>query len=879
MKPIKQNWKKSIRFCLPMVLTALLCITSPSFAQIPIIKSAIAQTQTAPSLDQQARKNYQEGQFSEAAKLFQQASLAYQSAKDPIRQALSLSNLSLCYQQLAQWNDASRTITDSIALLTSLKATNSEKLSALAQSFDIQGELQLARGQADAALKSWERATTLYTQLGKPNLVLTSQTNQAQALQNLGLYRRSISLLYTAFKLPQDTTDIKLKSLLSGISGSPETATALRTLGDSLRAVGDLPQARLVLERSLVIANKLYLPDIITLAQLSLGNTTRAEADFSTALNFYQQAATSDSVNLRIQAQINQLSLRVDRKQKDEAKSLLPQIQKQIQTLPTSYTAIEARVNLAQIMMKMRKQTPEAINLREVAELLSITVQQATDLGNPRLQADALGSLGNVYQENQQWAQAEKLTQQALQLAQQINAGDIAYRWQWQLGRITKAQGKIDSAIAAYKEAVSTIKSLRTDLAAASPDVQFTFRNAVEPIHRELVGLLVQSNQKDNFKIARDVIEGLQLVELDNFFREACLTGKPEQVDRVDERAAVIYPIILDDQLATIVSLPKSKQNSQTKDTRDFRYYKTNISKKEVEVMASRLRSIFNQSNTFKLTVSELQKMYDLVIRPEAADLAASKVDTLVFVLDGVLRNIPMAALHDGKNFLVEKYSIALTPGLQLLAPRSLKQERLGALVAGLSEARPPDFLALPNVEKEVQNIKSELPSQVLLNNKFTNSAFENKVSAVSYPIVHLATHAQFSSQADETFILTWNGKIKVNDLSSLLKTVQLSRNKPLELLILSACQTATGDDKSALGLAGVAVRSGASSTVATLWQINDEVSASLMGLFYEQLVQARKTGISKAEALRQAQLAILRQPKYQSPYYWGAFVLLGNWI
>ncbi|WP_029630419.1 MULTISPECIES: CHAT domain-containing protein [Nostocales] len=879
MKRIKRNWKKSIRFCLPMVLTALLCITSPSFAQIPIISSAIAQTQAASSVDQQARTNYQQGKFSDAAKLFQQASLAYQSAKDPIRQALSLSNLSLCYQQLAQWNDANRTITDSITLLTSLKETNSDKLSALAQSFDIQGGLQLARGQADAALKSWERATTLYTQLGKPNLVLTSQTNQAQALQNLGLYRRSIPLLYTALKLPQETTDNKLKSLLSGISDSPETATALRTLGDSLRVVGNLPQARLVFERSLAIANKLNLPDIITLAQLSLGNTARAEADFPAALNFYQQSATSPSVNLRIQAQVNQLSLLVDTNQKDAAKSLLPQIQKQIETLPPSYTAIEARVNLAQTMMRMRKQTPEAINLREVAQLLSVTIQQAVYLGNPRIQADALGSLGNIYEERQRWAEAEKLTQQGLQLAQQINAGDIAYRWQWQLGRVTKAQGKIDSAIAAYKEAVGTIKSLRTDLAAASPDVQYSFRYEVEPIHRQLVELLVESNKEGSLKTARDVIEGLQLVELDNFFREACLTAKPEQVDQVDRRAAVIYPIILDNQLATIVSLPKSQPDSQTKDNRDFRYYKTSISKKEVEAIGSRLGGILNQSNTFDLTLPELQKMYKLVIEPEAADLAASQVETLVFVLDGVLRNIPMAALHDGKNFLVEKYSIVLTPGLQLLAPRSLKQERLGALVAGLSEARPPDFFALPNVEKEVKKIESELPSQVLFNNKFTNSAFENKVSAVSYPIVHLATHAQFSSQADETFILTWNGKIKVNELSSLLKNVQLSRNKPLELLILSACQTATGDNKSALGLAGVAVRSGASSTVATLWQINDEASATLMSQFYEQLLQARKTGISKAEALRQAQLAILKNPEYKSPYYWGAFVLLGNWI
>ncbi|MBE9215544.1 CHAT domain-containing protein [Plectonema cf. radiosum LEGE 06105] len=874
MKPIKRNWKP-IRFWLTLVLTALLCITSPSFIQIPMSR-ATAQ-KTTPSVEEQARTKYQQGEFSDAAKLFQQASLAYQAAKDPIRQALSLSNLSLSYQQLARWDDADRAITDSITLLTSIKETNSQKLSALAQSFDIQGGLQLARGQVDAALKSWQQATIFYTQLNKPQLVLTSLTNQAQALQNLGLYRRSIPLLYTALKLPEDaTTNPELKVLLSKTNTDPETATALRTLGDSLRVMGNLPQADLVLQQSLIIANKLNLPDMITEAQLSLGNTASDATDSPAALKFYQQAATSNSVDLRTQAQVNQLSLLVDTKQMDAAKSLLSQIQTQIGTLPPSYAAIEARVNLAQTMLKMRKTTPEAIPLPEIAQLLSVTVQEAAQLGNPRIQADALGSLGNVYELTGQWGEAEKLTQQAVQLAQQINAGDVAYRWQWQLGRVTKAQGKTDSAIAAYSEAVGTIKSLRADLAAASPNVQFSFRDAVEPIHRELVELLVKSNQKDNLKTARNVIEGLQLVELDNFFREACLTAKPEQIDLVDRLAAVIYPIILEDQLAIIVSLPKPGQ-TQTKDNRDFRYYKTNINKKQVESLASRLQNNLSQSTAFDLTLPELQKMYDLVIRPEAAELAASKVETLVFVLDGVLRNIPMGVLHDGKNFLIEKYSIALTPGLQLLAPRSLKKERLGALVAGISEAQPP-FSALPNVEKEVQKIESELPTQVLFNQEFTNSAFENKVSAVSYPIVHLATHGQFSSQEDQTFIMTWNGKIKVNELSSLLKTVELSRNNPLELLILSACETAAGDDKSALGLAGVAVRSGARSTIATLWQINDEASATLMSQFYDQLIQANKTGISKAEALRRAQIAILNNPEYKSPYYWGAYVLLGNW-
>lgn len=925
IKRSQKYHQRLLRFAILMIVTALVCMTSPGFAEIlrtPQSVETIAPTQSGLSLEQQARRLYQESKFSEAAKLFEQAAQAYKASSDPIRQGLSLSNLSLCYQQLGQWNEASSVITSSLEILNTSKNVSSERLSALAQALDIQGGLQLARGQADAALKSWEGATVIYTQQNQKNRILSSQINQAQALQNLGLYKRSVSLLATALKLPADyLTDAdaeKLKPALQGVAAAPETAIALRNLGDALRVVGAFTPAKLVLERSLAIAHQLQMSDIVALAQLSLGNIARAQADPKTAQDFYQQAAASSPDNhIRVQAQLNELNLLVQLgtgdshsqqifkpnevkvlkeflpqspvptpQQQDTAKTLA-QLKQQIEALPPSKIAIEARVNLAYTMMQMGGKSADGGFLPEIAQLLAVAVQQAQTLGNPRIQADALGTLGSVYERSQQWVESEKLTQQAVQIAQQINAGDLAYRWQWQLGRVTKAQGKIDTAIAAYQEAINNIKSLRADLAAANPDVQFSFRNAVEPIHRELVGLLVQSSQKDNLKTARDVIEGLQLVELDNFFREACLTAKPELVDQVDQRAAVIYPIILEDQLAIIASLPKSTQNPQGKanklkeaDPREFHYYKTAIKKNEVESLALNLRNNLNQSNTSDFVLPLFQQMYDLVIRPEAADLAASKVETLVFVLDGVLRNIPMAGLYDKqqKQYLVEKYSIALTPGLQLLAPRSFRQEQLGALVAGVSEARP-GFSALPNVKNEVRKIESDVPSQVLLNEKFTNSAFEDQVSIASYPIVHLATHGQFGPTADETFILTWNGTIKVNQLSGLLKTAEISRKNPLELLILSACETASGDAKAALGLAGIAVRSGARSTVATLWRVNDEASTTLISQFYDQLIQASKTGVSKAEALRRAQIAILQNPEYKSPYYWAAYVLLGNWI
>jgi CHAT domain-containing protein len=268
------------------------------------------------------------------------------------------------------------------------------------------------------------------------------------------------------------------------------------------------------------------------------------------------------------------------------------------------------------------------------------------------------------------------------------------------------------------------------------------------------------------------------------------------------------------------------------------------------------------------------QQVYNLLLRPVETALVASGVKTLVFVPDGLLRSLPMAALHDGKQYLIEKYSVVLTPGLQLLQAQSLQRSRLQGLLAGLSQARE-GFAALPNVAVEIQQINAEFPSKTLLDQSFTQRSLQNQVDSTPSSIVHLATHGQFSSNADDTFILTWDGRINVKQLDQLLRSREGKLN-PIELLVLSACQTATGDKRAALGMAGVAVRSGARSTLASLWSVGDRSTASLMIEFYREL---GKPGVTKAEALRRAQVALLHQDDYTSPYYWAPFVLLGNWL
>jgi CHAT domain-containing protein len=226
---------------------------------------------------------------------------------------------------------------------------------------------------------------------------------------------------------------------------------------------------------------------------------------------------------------------------------------------------------------------------------------------------------------------------------------------------------------------------------------------------------------------------------------------------------------------------------------------------------------------------------------------------------------------------LIEQpYNIALLPGLQLFEPQRLQQRKLRVIAAGLSKSPLPEFSPLDSVATELKEIQAEVPSVELLNQAFTRPALIAKVSTLPFPVIHLATHGEFSSKVDETFILAWDGRIKLKQLDTMLKTSNLRRTVPIELLVLSACETVVGDQQAALGLAGVAVRAGARSTLATLWQVDDQATASLIGQFYQELA---KPNVSKAEALGKAQRFLAEKPEYQHPYYWAPFVLVGNWM
>ena len=851
-------------------------VLPPTFAYMVEYNSIVQALPNAQELVQQGKTLYEVERFNDAAVVFKQAAAGFKATGDGLRRAMTLSNVSLCYQQLGQWTEARQASAESLNLLQTGQnlGTLKERSQILAQALDVEGRLQLAQGQAELALNTWQQAASTYAQIDDLTGLTRSRINSAQALQALGLYRQAQKTLTESTQLLQKEPD------------SPLKATGLRSLGNVLRVVGNLETSRQLLQQSLSVAKLLSRQRVppsaspsnqaISDTLLSLGNTALAQQDTQAALKYYQQAATASAKpTTLIQAQLNQLHLLLESKQLIAAQALVSKIQAQLPSLPPSRKSVYARINFVQSLTRLRQTnafgTPSWL---EIGQILATAIQQAKSIKDPRAQAYAQGHLGGLYEQTQQWSTAQSLTQQALILAQAINAPDITYRWQWQLGRLLKAQGDITGAIAAYTESVKLLQSLRNDLVAINPEIQFDFRDQVEPIYRQLVDLLLQPQggkqpSQSNLIQARAVIESLQLAELDNFFRVACLLFKvvllDEVIDQDDPQAAVVYPIILADRLEVILKLPKLP----------LRHYKTTRAQSEVEKLLEDLQQNLIKPDRLRETQSLSQQLYDWLLQPAEADLAKSQVKTLVFVLDGSLRNIPMAALYDGQQYLVQKYAVALTPGLQLLAPKSLSRQQIKVLSAGLTEALQ-GFPPLTNVALELNQIKSIVPSTVLLNQKFTSRTFQKQINSVPFPVVHLATHGQFSSKAEETFILTWDGRINANQLDNLLRIRNQGRPNAIELLVLSACQTAAGDKRAALGLAGVAVRAGARSTLASLWNLDDLSTALLMSQFYHELANNHLT---KAEALRQAQLALLKNPQYQRPMFWAPYVLVGNWL
>ena len=583
------------------------------------------------------------------------------------------------------------------------------------------------------------------------------------------------------------------------------------------------------------------------------------------------------------------------------------------------------------------------------------SIEQARRLtsgGRDRLAAEVLDGLALLYEDQHRDADALDLTERTIAGMRGIEARDLLVNLEWRRGRVLRRLGQNGLALRAYQRAVEHIEAIRQDIPVEYTDGRSSFRETLEPVYLALADLLLlQANvagpeqQAQLIRQARDTVELIKQTELEDFLGDRCVTEAVSTANKtIHAGTAVLYPIILPERLELLVETAGGLQRRTV-----------NIAAEQVRAASQLLASAMRNGGAYEQLSRQI---HNWLIAPIESLLVDQRIDTVVVVPDGVLRLLPFAALHDGKQFVAEKYAVAVVPGLTLTHVLNPDRRQRKTLLAGLSEpgpvvdnlpegvaeailgnaptgvaasntasrapmlrstrafalrgdagtsaasavpssgaeqrkavpagdaagvtsrptrnsARLQQLLALPGVKGEIEALGQLTRNQTLFNQEFTLAALRRELTVENHGIVHIASHGFFGGTADTSFVMAFDDVLTMNGLQGLLRSETLRKN-PIELLTLSACETAEGDDRSPLGMSGAALKARAGSVLGSLWPVSDEAAKAMMQTFYRGLSGEHLT---KIKALQQAQRQLINSGDMRHPFFWAPFVLIGNWL
>lgn len=504
----------------------------------------------------------------------------------------------------------------------------------------------------------------------------------------------------------------------------------------------------------------------------------------------------------------------------------------------------------------------------------------------------AYAELGKLYAENQNYSEALVLLRQAIFHAQKIQAVDLLFRWQYRLAKVYVTQDKWPEAEQAYQRAILHLEKIRPQLIKADKNKRFRDTEQAR-VYLDFITLSLQlarreinEEKRQNYLLqAIYHLENYKTIELQNYYQDDCLRqpaknldqeeacySRPEQAlfRKIRNEQAVLYPIFLDNSLEVLLY-------------RRGKIYLSNsielaTAKPIIKKLIDELR--MEQGSLIDLKRDSSQ-LYQWLIAPFARSLQG--VETLVVVPDGSLYSIPFSALYieDEQRYVLERYAVTVTPSLTLA--RDEKKKAIARLfLNGLSKP-VAGFSPLPNVRHEIDFLQSLAEHHTLYDDEFTVANFRRDAQRGARA-VHIATHGVFKGDVRKSFLQTAEKRLSADDLE-LLSAHHKARGEAVELLTLSACESAKGNERAALGLSGIAIKAGVRTAAASLWKVEDASTCYLMGRFYQLLLQEN---LSPAQALRKAQLELLHnkikptpcrinQASYSHPYYWGAFIIIGG--
>lgn len=734
-------------------------------------------------------------------------------------------------------------------------------LEAAANAAALQGDFETAAGQ-------WLELAGVYDTQGDAHARSRALSRAAEAQLALGQNQPAIELLEQALQVAPAAGQDAWR------------ATLQAALGAARLQNGSLPEAETDLQAALELARISGAGQVEAATLNNLGNLQQAQDRDANAMRSYalslELAAKGGNHALAAKAASNAAEMQLQEEDFSTASEQLAVAARHARQLPDSHEKAYLLIRIAQLYQKLvaTDDVQQAAALQAHA-LLTEAADIAVRLQDARAASYARGYLGGLYEDAGRYDEALQLTNKAIFSIQSLYAPEILYLWKWQAGRIYSAQGDTEAAIASYREAVASIQALRAELDNGGEAVASGFRADAAPVFLELADLLLSASEsgsdseevQDRLVEARETVELLKAAELQDYFQDDCVAAVREKIRGLDETltsgTAVLYPIAFEDRIELLLSLPSGLQRITVDVGREALMQEVHTFRRYLE------------KRTTRQYMRQAMKLYDWLIRPLHKQLEANDIQVLVLVPDATLRTVPLSALHDGKQFLVENYAVATTPSMRLTDPRPIDRGNVNLLLNGLS-VRVEDFPALLYVDDELAAISEIYGGKRLQNETFRKARLEQELAGNEYSIVHLATHGKFAGKVRDSYVLTFDGRMSMDELEQFVGISWFRQDNPVELLTLSACETAVGDESAALGLASVAIKAGARSALASLWSINDEASAKLVAAFYREL---QDPGITKAQALQRAQLGLLEDLRYQHPVYWSPFLLIGNWL
>ncbi len=635
-------------------------------------------------------------------------------------------------------------------------------------------------------------------------------------------------------------------------------------------------------------------------------------------------------------------TVNIDVQETLKAAQQLQQATTLLEALPVSAVSSQLWLNIGYQNLRLyHPQSKQQSYLQESFYALHKALAQAKQFALPRVEASALKYLAQLYKPESP-TEAIKLLLAGITAAQKADASDLLLDLEWQLGQLYQSKNEAKQAIAAYRRAIKHIESIRMDIPVSYQQGRSSFRDTFAPIYLTLADLLLletpsatPAQQQLLLKEAQDSIELMKKSELEDYFQSRCdISATPINLQKTDLHAAAIYPIALPSRLEIIVYTADGLHQFTTpvsakRIEEQARLFSSNLRNyADFTESKKQARHLYQWLIAPLKPLLEKQHIQTLLYIPDGG---------LRLVPLGALYN------STDKRFLIEEYAVVTSPGMSLIDNSSVAHQQNSILLAGMSvpgavinelpEALLGDLvaavpekssenrqltrdikravgqklqrelttvektqktrqlrellqkplvmeklqklLALPGVASEIKQLANQNDMPYLLNENFSLANFKQALTGDAHKILHIASHGFFGSTAEDSFIMTHDRILNLNQLENLLNADYFKLN-PIDLITLSACQTAEGDDRSPLGISGVAIKSKVHSALGSLWPVSDDATSQLMTQFYQNL---KNPQYSKAKALQEAEISLLKQQKFKNPSMWSPFVLVGNWL